>query len=348
VGIDARALGQGEDTGIARYTHALIAALREGHGVSTVLYRQDFPRVLGPQLAVGIRMRLGGVAVMHGPANALPLARYGLPGVVTVHDLAIYEHPEWFPRGQWFATRLVVPHSIRSANLVICPSQATAGAVARLMGVGSERCRVIPHGVEPDFALPVAAEICAQTRARYALPESYILQVGTVQPRKNYLATLRALARIPAAERVPLLIAGGLGWDYEPVIRAVERLGLRSWVRLLGYVGFRELPPLYQLARAVAFPSYDEGFGLPILEAFAAGVPVAASNAGAIPEVAGDAALLCGPDDEAALAQNLLRLISDEPFRQLQIAAGRVRAARYTWSACAAAHAQAYREAAAA
>jgi len=203
-----------------------VAALREAHGVSTVLYRQDFPRVLGPQLAVGIRMRLGGVAVMHGPANALPLARYGLPGVVTVHDLAIYEHPEWFPRGQWFATRLVVPHSIRSANLVICPSQATAGAVARLMGVGSERCRVIPHGVEPDFALPVAAEICAQTRARYALPESYILQVGTVQPRKNYLATLRALARIPAAERVPLLIAGGLGWDYEPVIRAVERVGL--------------------------------------------------------------------------------------------------------------------------
>jgi len=131
VGIDARALGQGEDTGIARYTHALIAALREGHGVSTVLYRQDFPRVLGPQLLLGMRMRLGGAEVMHGPANALPLARYGLPGVVTVHDLAIYDHPEWFPGGQWFATRVVVPHSIRSARLVICPSKATAAAISR-------------------------------------------------------------------------------------------------------------------------------------------------------------------------------------------------------------------------
>ena len=348
MGIDARALGQGDDTGIARYIHALVAGLREGLGVSAVLYRQEFPRVLGPQLAVGLRMRLGGAALMHGPANALPLARYGLPGVVTVHDLAIYEHPEWFPRGQWFATRLVVPHSIRSAKLVICPSQATAAAVARIMGVERARCRVIAHGVEPEFALPVAAETCAQTRSRYALPDRYILQVGTVQPRKNYLATLRALARIPAGERVPLLIAGGLGWDYEPVIRAVERLGLRSWVRFLGYVPFHELPALYQLARAVVFPSYDEGFGLPILEAFAAGVPIAASTAGAIPEVAGDAALLCAPDDEMALAQNLLQLISDEPLRQRQIAAGRVRAARYSWSACAAGHAQAYREAAAA
>ncbi|HSO94351.1 MAG TPA: glycosyltransferase family 1 protein [Candidatus Dormibacteraeota bacterium] len=346
--IDGRALGTAEDTGIGRYIHALVAALREGHGVSTALYRQEFPRLVGPQLALGLRMRLGGAAVIHGPANALPLARYGLPGVVTVHDLAIYDHPEWFPRGQWFATRVVVPRSIRSATVVICPSQATAEAVARLMGVGVDRCRVIPHGVEPDFALPVAGEIRAETRSRYALPERYILQVGTVQPRKNYIASLRALARIPAAERIPLLVAGGLGWDYEPVIRTVERLGLRSWVRFLGYVGFRDLPALYQMAQAVAFPSYEEGFGLPILEAFAAGVPVAASTAGAIPEVAADAALLCAPDDEAALAQNLLALISDEPLRQRQIAAGRVRAAGYTWSACAAAHGQVYRDAAAA
>ena len=293
-------------------------------------------------------MRLDGAAVLHGPANSLPLARYGLPAVVTVHDLAIYDHPEWFPAGQWFATQVVVPHSVRHATLVICPSQATAQAVGRLMGVPQQRCRVIPHGVEPEFSLPVAAAACAEARERYALPDRYILQVGTVQPRKNYPATLRALAKIPAADRIPLLIAGGLGWGYEPVVAAVERLGLRSWVRFLGYVDRRELPSLYQLSRAVAFPSYDEGFGLPILEAFAAGAPVAASTAGAIPEVAGDAALLSPPDDEALLAENLLRLISDEPFRERQIAAGRVRAARFTWPASAAAHARVYREAAAA
>jgi glycosyltransferase involved in cell wall biosynthesis len=345
VAIDGRALGHGEATGIARYIHALIAAFREATGVSTRLYHQQFPRVVGPHLFVALSMRAHGAALVHGPANSLPLARYGLPGVVTVHDLAIYDHPEWFPAGQWFATRVVVPHSVRSARIVICPSQATSAAVTRLMGVSPQRCRVIPHGVETEFGLPVAPEICAQTRQRYALPERYFLQVGTVQPRKNYLATLRAVAGIPASQRLPLLVAGGFGWDYQPVIEAVARLGLGSWVRFIGHAGPRDLPALYQLARAVAFPSYDEGFGLPILEAFAAGAPVAASNAGAIPEVAGEAALLCDPDDEVALADNLLRLTEDEALRQRQIAAGRVRAARYTWSASAAAHAQAYRDA---
>jgi glycosyltransferase involved in cell wall biosynthesis len=345
VAIDARALGQGDATGIGRYIHALIAAFREGHAVSTRLYRQDFPRLIGPHVAVALMMRAGGAALVHGPANSLPLARYGLPGVVTVHDLAIYDHPEWFPRGQWFATRVVVPHSVRSATLVICPSEATRRAVTRQMGVGAERCRVIPHGVETDFGLPVEARLRSEIRARYALPERYILQVGTVQPRKNYPATLRALARIPNSDRIPLVVAGGFGWDYGPVIETIAQHGLSPWVRFIGYVGPLELPTLYQLAHVVAFPSLDEGFGLPILEAFAAGVPVAASTAGAIPEVAGDAALLCAPEDDAALADNLARLAQDEALRERQIAAGRVRALRYSWSASAAAHEQAYRDA---
>lgn len=346
--LDARALGDGDETGIGRYIHALVAALAETPAVAVRLYRRPFPPVLGPHLASALRMRADGAALVHGPANALPLVRYGLPGVVTVHDLAIYDHPEWFPRGQWFATRVVVPRSVRGAALVICPSVATREAVARIMGVAPERCRVIPHGVDAEFRLPVAPSIAGPIRERYGLPERYILQVGTVQPRKNYVTTLRALARIPAPERIPLLVAGGFGWDYEPVIQAVERLGLRDIVRFIGYVSPRDLPGLYQQARAVVFPSHDEGFGLPVLEAFAAGVPVAASTGGAIPEVAGDAALLSAPEDEAGLAENLQRLIEDEPLRQRLIAAGRVRAAPYTWSASAAAHRRAYRDALAA
>ncbi|HEY8735925.1 MAG TPA: glycosyltransferase family 1 protein [Candidatus Dormibacteraeota bacterium] len=346
--MDGRALGAGDGTGVARYIHALVSAFQESRAVSIELYRDNFPRVIGPQLAAAARMRLDGAALVHGPANALPLVRYGLPGVVTVHDLAIYDHPEWFPGGQWFATRVVVPRSVRGARLVICPSEATRLAVVRIMEIQPNRCRVIPHGVEAEFGLPISPEIRTGVRETYALPQRYLLQVGTVQPRKNYVTTLRALARIPAGERIPLLVAGGFGWGYEPVVRAVEALGLSSWVRFIGYVSPRDLPALYQLARAVVFPSYDEGFGLPVLEAFAAGVPIAASTAGAIPEVAGDAALLSAPDDEMALAEHLRRLIHDEPLRERQIAAGRVRAARYTWSGCAAAHRDAYLEAIAA
>jgi glycosyltransferase involved in cell wall biosynthesis len=113
-------------------------------------------------------------------------------------------------------------------------------------------------------------------------------------------------------------------------------------VRFVGYAGMPDLPALYQMAHAVLFPSLDEGFGLPVLEAFAAGTPVVASNAGAIPEVAGDAALLSAPEDAQTLADNLLRLLTDSGLRERQVAAGRARAALYTWSASAAAHRDVY------
>lgn len=290
-------------------------------------------------------MRRERAQLLHGPANALPLLRAGLPAVLTIHDLAIYDHPEWFPPGQWFSTRVVVPNSARRARLVIVPSEATRRAVGRILGVAAARCRVIPHGVEAEFSLPASTIVRDRIRTTYALPPRYLLQVGTIQPRKNYETTLRALARLPLAERVPLVVAGGFGWAFDPVVRLVEELRLKDWVRFIGYVGIRDLPALYQMATVVTFPSLDEGFGLPILEAFAAGTPVAASDGGAIPEVAGDAALLSPARDDAALAAHIARLLSDTPLRERQIAAGRARAATSNWAVSAAAHRAAYLEA---
>ena len=340
--LDTRALGEGDATGVGRYIQALIGAFRMSHGVDLALYADRGPRVLGPQVVMPLRMLSDGVRLVHGPANSLPLFGFGLPGVVTIHDLAIYDHPEWFPAGQWFATRVVVPQSVQRARAIICPSSATAQAVVRHFQVDGRRCRVIPHGIEPEFSLPVSSMMRAELTTRYALPDRYLLQVGTVQPRKNYVASLRALARIPAEQRIPLLVVGGFGWKYDDVVDAVRELDLDRWVRFVGYAGVGDLPGLYQMASAVLFPSLDEGFGLPVLEAFAAGTPVAASNAGAIPEVAGDAALLCPPGDDEALAGNLRRLLTDGALRERQVAAGRARAALYTWSASAAAHRAVY------
>src|ERR1700694_824690 len=341
VALDARALTD-DATGVGRYIGALIAAFRESHGVDLKPYRDPGLRLVGPQLELPLRMRRGGAQLIHGPAHSLPLLHPGLPGVVTIHDLAIYDHPEWFPSGQWFATRVVVPQSARRARMIICPSEATKRAAVRLFGVEAERCRVIPHGVETEFALPVSPSLKADVRARYALPDRYLLQLGTVQPRKNYVTSLRALARIPVGQRLPLIVAGGFGWKVDAVVDAVRELDLRDWVRFVGYAGMPDLPALYQMAHAVLFPSLDEGFGLPLLEAFAAGTPVVASNAGAIPEVAGDAALLSAPEDAEALAANLLRVLTDRSLRDRQVAAGRARAALYTWSASAAAHRDVY------
>src|SRR5256714_15352591 len=342
VALDTRALGEGEATGVGRYIQALIGAFRESHGVDLALYPNRGPRLGGPQLVMPLQMRGDGVQLVHGPANSLPLFGFGLPGVVTIHDLAIYDHPEWFPAGQWFATRVVVPQSVHRARAIICPSIATSEALVRHFQVEPQRCRVIPHGVEAEFSLEASPEMRADLRTRYALPERYLLQVGTVQPRKNYLSSLRALGRIPPERRLPLIVVGGFGWNYGDVVDAVRDLGLDQWVRFVGYAQIGELPGLYQMAQAVLFPSLDEGFGLPVLEAFAAGTPVVASNAGAIPEVAGDAALLSAPTDDAALADNLLRLLTDGALRDRQVAAGRARAALYTWSSSAAAHRAVY------
>jgi glycosyltransferase involved in cell wall biosynthesis len=341
VALDTRALAD-DATGVGRYIGALITAFHDSHGVDLMRYQDQRLPLLGPQLELPLRMRRDGAQLIHGPANALPLLHLGLPGVVTIHDLAIYDHPEWFPSGQWFATRVVVPQSARRARMIICPSEATKRATVRLFGVEPERCRVIPHGVETEFALPASPSVKADVRSRYALPERYLLQLGTVQPRKNYVTSLRALARIPTAERMPLIVAGAFGWKYDAVVDAVRELDLRDWVRFVGYAGMLDLPALYQMAQAVLFPSLDEGFGLPLLEAFAAGTPVVASNAGAIPEVAGDAALLSAPEDAQALAENLLRLLTQRLLRERQVAAGRARAALYTWSASAAGHREVY------
>ena len=292
-----------------------------------------------------LRARLGGARLLHGPANALPLFSAGLPGVVTLHDLAIYEHPEWFPAGQWLAVRVIVPRSARRARVVIVPSKATQKAAIARFGLDPRRCRVIPHGVEPDFFRPLEPERRSALLKELRLPERFILQVGTIQPRKNHVVSLRALAQLPESERIPLVLAGDFGWGFEPVLRTLRELGLESWVRFLGYVGPDRLPGLYQLAAAVLFPSLDEGFGLPVLEAFAAGAPVVASSAGALPEVTRGAALECPPQDAGSFADALSGVLNDVSLRERLIASGRQRARLYTWEAAAKAHLDAYREA---
>src|SRR3984893_7174010 len=157
VALDTRALDEGAATGVGRYIHALIGAFRESHGIDLALYPDRGPHVVGPQVVMPLRMRGDGMQVVHWPAHSVPLLGFGLPGVVTIHDLAIYDHPEWFPAGQWFATRVVVPQSARGARIIICPSEATKRATVRLFGIEPDRCRVIPHGVETEFSLPLSA-----------------------------------------------------------------------------------------------------------------------------------------------------------------------------------------------
>jgi len=345
--MDARAMASAQQgSGVGRSVANLVRELEHLEGVHLSLTRASGVPVVGPHLLMPLRARLARAEVFHGPAHSLPLTRLGIPGVVTINDLAIYEHPDWFPDRQWLSTRVLVPRSVRSARIVVCPSEATRRSLQGRFRTPPDRCRVIPLGVDPVFGATVPPSEQARLRQSLRLPDRFILQVGTVSPRKNFVGTLRALAAIPATERVPLVVAGEFGWKFEPVLRAVHDLDLTRWVRFLGHVRSGDLPALYQLASLFVFPSLDEGFGLPILEAFAAGTPVVAADAGAIPEVAGDAAWLVPAEDVAAFASAMQRLLTDGERRAHLAEQGRRRAAGFTWRATAQAYITVYREAA--
>lgn len=292
-------------------------------------------QVLLPVELAGERLDL-----LHGPDFLVPRRRRW-PAVVTIHDLAFVRYPEILTpesRRHYAQVALVVP----TVERVICDSAHTAADVQALLGVPRERLRVV-H-LAPTLGPPPDAAALAAVRARYRLPPEFLLYLGTLEPRKNLLTLLAAVARLPAA---PLLVlAGPRGWLDAPVLAAAARLGER--VRLLGPVPAADLPALYAAATAFVFPSLYEGFGLPPLEAMAMGTPVVAARTSSLPEVLGEAALFVPPLDEAAWAEALRRIMEDAALRTELRARGRAQAARYSWPRTAAATLAVYREALAA
>jgi len=237
--------------------------------------------------------------------------------VVTFHDLFVltgeYSSHEFRTR---FAAqaRQAAAHS----DLIVAVSEFTAGQVEALLGVERTRIRVVPHGVEIPLEAPGARE-------------PMVLFVGALQKRKNIARLIRAFERLPRPWR--LVLAGSAeGFGAAEELRAVEASPRRASIEVLGYVSNAELAALYGRAGIFAFPSLDEGFGMPVLEAMARGIPVLTSRRSAMPEVAGDAAILVNPEDEEELAAELVRLAADDSLRLALSAQGRARAAEFPWS----------------
>ena len=236
----------------------------------------------------------------------LPLRSVGCPSVLTIHDLAIYIRPQWFPSGQPLSTRLVVPRSIERATRLIADSRNTAADIAELFDRRPEEITVVHLGVSADFH-PLPVDELEPVRRRLELPERFILFVGSIEPRKNLPTLLDAWAAVP--DRPDLVIAGAWGWKYEPIREHIDRLG--SGIQMLGPVDPGDLPALYNLAIALAHPALYEGFGLTPLESMACGTPVVSSNAASLPEVVGDAALLVDPADVEGWTAALDRALHD-------------------------------------
>jgi glycosyltransferase involved in cell wall biosynthesis len=283
--------------------------------------------LIGRHLQWPARIRRLAPDVYFGPANVLPLGSVGCPSVITIHDLAIYLNPGWFPGRQPLSTRLVVPRSLSRADVIIAVSNNTADDIQDLFGVPASRINVVPHGISHLFR-PMSREDLDMVRARLQLPERFILFVGTIEPRKNLATLLEAWAMM--RDRPDLVIVGDWGWLYEPIKERLERLGPR--VHHIQGLDPAELPAVYNLARVLAHPAWYEGFGFPPLEAMACGTPVVVSDRASLPEVVGDAGLIAAADDPDAWRKGLEKLVGDSDLAADMKRRGILRAAQFSWS----------------
>jgi len=268
---------------------------------------------------------------------------------LTIHDVIPLLHPEWmYPAAE--AELVATAASVLPSDSVIANSKATARDVSAALGIDSRRVFVTPLAASSDsfYREPSSSRIEA-ARARYGIPAGpYILSVCTLEPRKNLLHLLSCFHRMLQRESPPdarLVLVGPTGWNVEPLFTYLsERPELAKRVTLAGYVDDADLAALYSGARAFVYPSLYEGFGLPVLEAMQCGTPVITSDCSSLPEVAGEAAILVPPTDEAALESALGRVMTDATLAAELSRRGLERAKAFSWERTAEATVQAYRE----
>ena len=284
------------------------------------------------------------VAVHHGPHYTMPLA-LGRPAVVTVHDLSFFTHPEWHQRTKVTLFRSAIRVAAARATAIVAVSSTTAGLLAELVRPHGP-VRVIPHGVDHEMFHAHDAGDDAQARARYGVVGPYVAFLGTIEPRKDVPTLVRAFDTLAGDHPdLSLVLAGARGWGAAAVEAAIAAARHRDRIRLLGYVPDDAMPALLRGAAAVCYPSLEEGFGLPVLEALACGAPVVTTAGTVMEEVAAGAAVLARPADVASLADALRRaLAGDDAGDRRRL--GLEVAARHTWAASAAAHVEVYRAAA--
>ena len=270
------------------------------------------------------------VDLFHATDHLLPWLSC-VKSVFTLHDLTFCLHSQMHSSwNRWFLT-LMVPRFLRAANAVIADSECTKGDATRLYGIDEAKIKVIYPGVKARFH-PADSETIEAARARYSLPERFILFVGTIEPRKNLNTLLEAYQALRSrGSNFNLVIVGKTGWLYESLFRRLRELGVEGEVAFPGFIPDVDLPALYSAADLFVFPSLYEGFGLPPLEAMACGTPVIVSDTSSLPEVVGDAGLLVDPYDVKGLAIAIERVLTDAQLQTEMRTKGLERAKQFTW-----------------
>lgn len=273
---------------------------------------------------------------LYHETNYIPMNFNG-PTILTIFDLSFYLFPETHPAERIrYMDRYFYPRLHRASHYITI-SEATKQEMVKYLNLPPEKITVTPLGVSESFR-PISSPFLDTTLSRYGLkPASYILYIGTLEPRKNITNLLRAYATLPGClrEAYPLVLGGGKGWLMENLDAEIQKLGIGPTTLRTGYLPEADLPALYSGAALFVFPSLYEGFGLPPLEAMACGTPVITSNVSSLPEVVGDAGVQVSPEDVPRLAEEIQLLLSDSIRHKEMSQRGLERAKQFTWEKCA-------------
>lgn len=349
------ALQAGNRSGTGAYTSALAQRLAGAHdGVEVhVVWPYSLPappdtppecihrfsagarRLYVDQVQLPRLARKLGADAVHYPANIGAVSPVQVRQLLTVHDLSFVRHPEWFRWERSVYYRRGLEASLRKAAHVFCVSESTREELVELLHVPAERITVTYNGIDAGMGR-AANDVIAGARERYGLPERFFLYLGTLEPRKNLARLVEAFDRVATAVPLDLVLAGRKGWKTAPILEAVKNARHADRIHLPGFIPNEDLAAVLSSADVFVYPSLYEGFGIPLADALACGVPSITGNATSLPEVAGDAALLVDASDADALADAMRRLAADDGLREKLAAAGPARAARFSWDTTAA------------
>lgn len=364
IGIDVRALLDDEPTGVSDVLTNLLSSFAgfsrhefvlfaNGRGRTPALpplpqpqFRLEqfrFPNVLmnaalatvgEPRLDRLLERRGARPDVMLLPNINFWSASPNLPYAIIVHDLSFAVAPEFFrPKDRLWHRALRPRRLIERAATTIAVSEHTKRDLTDLYGIPTERIAVVHPGANSMFSVPPTPAQLAAVRTRYQLPERFLLYIGTMEERKNVRGMLRAFELSePARHDLHLVLAGKTGYGARAFSQALARSPVRERVRELGFIPSVDRPALYALARCFLYPSFYEGFGLPVLEAMKMGTPVVAANATSLPEVIGNAGLLANPYNPREIADGISAVLSDENFAKKLSDDGMARAKKFSWN----------------
>jgi glycosyltransferase involved in cell wall biosynthesis len=355
IGIDATALPP-QPVGAGNYIIQLIRALaslnvndefvifahQKGHALINLPEKDSFEWIIFEDRNPGSRLiweqtlfpqlvKKSGVNLLHSLHYTRPM-KLPCASVVTFHDMTFFLYPELHTRAKRLFFPLAIRASARRADALIAVSESTRQDVIRVLGISPEKILTTQSGVDPVFR-PINDTVAkGKIAEKYDLPERFILYVGLIEPRKNLPMLISAFKRlIDSGEDYKLVLVGRYGWMYEELLKQINNLDLEGMIHFTGYVSQEDLPLVYNLSSLFVYPTIYEGFGLPVLEAMACGVPVITTDVSSLPEIVGEAGMLVPVNDVKALYGAMIEVLRDEDLRRKMINKGIQRAAKFTW-----------------